>query len=54
MATDLEAEIFGAETQEDDLPEEFKTMSADDIQRRWALRQYSRHYYALFAQMKMK
>lgn len=34
MATDLEAEIFGAETQEDDLPEEFKTMSADDIQRR--------------------
>jgi len=30
---DLETAIFGAE-QEDDLPEEFKTMSAEDIQRR--------------------
>ena len=29
---DLEAEIFGAE--QDDLPEEFATMSAEDIQRR--------------------
>jgi hypothetical protein len=32
MATDLEAEIFGA--QEDELPEEFKTMSTDDVKRR--------------------
>jgi hypothetical protein len=31
----LEAEIFGDE-QKDDLPEEFKTMSAEDIQRRCA------------------
>ena len=31
---DLEAEIFGAEAEQDDLPEEFKTMSAEDIQRR--------------------
>ena len=30
---DLEAEIFGTE-QQDDLPEEFKAMSAEDIQRR--------------------
>lgn len=29
----LEAEIFGDE-QKDDLPEEFKTMSTEDIQRR--------------------
>lgn len=33
MATDIEAEIFGAE-QPDEIPEELKTMSADDIQRR--------------------
>jgi hypothetical protein len=29
---DIEAEIFGAE--QDDLPEEFKAMSAEDVQRR--------------------
>lgn len=29
---DIEAEVFGQE--QDDLPEEFKTMSAEDIQRR--------------------
>jgi len=33
MATDIEEAIFGAE-QEDGLPEEFKTMTAEDIQRR--------------------
>ena len=35
-ATDMEAEIFGEE-QKDDLPEEFKSMSAEDVQRRCAL-----------------
>jgi hypothetical protein len=31
----LEAQIFGdGAAQEDDLPEEFKTMSAEDVQRR--------------------
>ena len=35
-ATDMEAEIFG-EKQKDDLPEEFKSMSAEDVQRRCAL-----------------
>ena len=30
-------EIFGEDQPQDDgLPEEFKTMSAEDIQRRWA------------------
>lgn len=32
--TTLEAEIFGGAAEEDALPEEFKTMSADDINRR--------------------
>lgn len=32
MATDIEAEIFGGE--EETLPEEFMSMSAEDIQRR--------------------
>lgn len=36
MAADMEAEIFGEE-QKDDLPEEFATMSAEDIQRRLRL-----------------
>jgi len=34
MATDMEAEIFGASQPENDLPEEFKTMTAEDVQRR--------------------
>jgi hypothetical protein len=38
-AADIEAEIFGDGQQpEDDLPEEFKTMSAEDIQRRYIQR----------------
>ncbi len=36
MAEAMEAEIFGEE-QKDDLPEEFQTMSAEDIQRRHVL-----------------
>ena len=34
MAEAMEAEIFG-EVQKDELPEEFQTMTAEDIQRRW-------------------
>lgn len=33
----LEQEIFGGDAQEDVLPEEFKTMNADDINRRCGL-----------------
>lgn len=32
---DIEAEIFGNE--QDDLPDEFKTMSTEDIQRRYVM-----------------